>query len=119
MRQNLFRYDNQAWQQTAMDTVTAGENTWLAYAYGEDIAVQVWNNLSDAVTTASNYDPTTGTYNNFFHHHVSPDGIGREPARLAFYLRRLLGRPEFSVLPWSQRLAGVGRLCGRAGASPT
>ncbi|MCW2933119.1 MAG: Rhs family protein [Actinomycetia bacterium] len=55
-RQNLFRFDAGTWNTTNFATSSQG-NGWLAFAYGDDVAIQVANDYSDAVTHLMAYDP--------------------------------------------------------------
>ncbi|MFB9203428.1 RHS repeat domain-containing protein [Nonomuraea spiralis] len=56
VRQNLFRFDAGTWHSTSFATSGQGCG-WLAFAYGDDVAVQVVNDYTDAATELMAYDP--------------------------------------------------------------
>ncbi|MGI5521497.1 RHS repeat domain-containing protein [Micromonospora sp. CA-259024] len=60
-RENLFRFDAGTWHTASFATSMQGYG-WLAFAYGDDVAVQVANDDSDAVTGLLAYDPDGGGF---------------------------------------------------------
>ncbi|MEU4473205.1 RHS repeat-associated core domain-containing protein [Micromonospora sp. NPDC023888] len=60
-RQHLFRFDSGTWYTADFATSMQGYG-WLAFAYGDDVAVQVANDDTDAVTGVLAYDPDGGGF---------------------------------------------------------
>jgi RHS repeat-associated protein len=66
VRQHLFRFEQTGWRQDGFDDLSgAPRGSWLAYAYGPDVAVQVFNDTSDAHTSVVSYDPDAAAFVTF------------------------------------------------------
>lgn len=66
VRQHLFRLDSGTWQHSAFPALPGTPHgAWLAYAYGQDVAVQALNTGGDVLTTVQSYDPMAAQFATF------------------------------------------------------
>lgn len=57
IRQYLFRFDQGAWQTASFDVTDPDPSQWLAFAYGQDVAICVINNSTSITSTMISYVP--------------------------------------------------------------